>query len=241
MNQHLVELTKLAGIDKAIDDFVPRIEKANAKINAIAEEEQEVEETINQLKEEIKECELKRAKNDLHLQELHQKLEANAKKSADVKTDKEIKALQLEEEIAKEQIDFANEEIDRLENLVAGRHEEIETKEADLQTIRTNGEQVRGEVESELAEIESERQALFEQKQAFVGKMSQKILAFYNKVRRWAKNSAVVPVRKQACMGCFMRINDKTYAEVIKGEEIVTCPHCGRILYLEEQSEPADA
>jgi predicted nucleic acid-binding Zn-ribbon protein len=34
-----------------------------------------------------------------------------------------------------------------------------------------------------------------------------------------------------------MRLNDHTYAEVIKGEEITTCPHCGRILYLEKQEE----
>jgi predicted nucleic acid-binding Zn-ribbon protein len=36
-----------------------------------------------------------------------------------------------------------------------------------------------------------------------------------------------------------MKINDKSYTEVIKGEEIATCPHCGRILYLESVSEEA--
>jgi predicted nucleic acid-binding Zn-ribbon protein len=34
-----------------------------------------------------------------------------------------------------------------------------------------------------------------------------------------------------------MRLNDKTYASVIKSEDIVTCPHCGRILYIEETVE----
>ncbi|MEZ4693251.1 MAG: C4-type zinc ribbon domain-containing protein [Aliarcobacter sp.] len=32
-----------------------------------------------------------------------------------------------------------------------------------------------------------------------------------------------------------MKINDKTYAEVIKAEEIVNCPHCGRILFLQRR------
>jgi predicted nucleic acid-binding Zn-ribbon protein len=36
-----------------------------------------------------------------------------------------------------------------------------------------------------------------------------------------------------------MKLNDKTYAEVIKGEEIVNCPHCGRILYIERVTEEA--
>ncbi|HRM77073.1 MAG TPA: hypothetical protein PLF55_02110 [Aliarcobacter cryaerophilus] len=30
-------------------------------------------------------------------------------------------------------------------------------------------------------------------------------------------------------------MNDKTYAEVLKGEEIVNCLHCGRILYKGEE------
>ena len=36
-------------------------------------------------------------------------------------------------------------------------------------------------------------------------------------------------------MGCYMKINDKTYADVIKAEEITTCPHCGRVLYIETE------
>ena len=32
---------------------------------------------------------------------------------------------------------------------------------------------------------------------------------FYEKIKRWAKDSAVVPVKKQACYGCYMKINDK--------------------------------
>jgi predicted nucleic acid-binding Zn-ribbon protein len=33
-----------------------------------------------------------------------------------------------------------------------------------------------------------------------------------------------------------MVISEKVYADVIKGDEIVTCPHCGRILYIEEET-----
>jgi predicted nucleic acid-binding Zn-ribbon protein len=65
--------------------------------------------------------------------------------------------------------------------------------------------------------------------------MNKKILSFYEKIRKWAGNTAVVPVRKQACYGCYLKISDKSYSDVIKADEIITCPHCGRILYLESQ------
>jgi len=67
--------------------------------------------------------------------------------------------------------------------------------------------------------------------------MNQKGLTFYQKIRRWAKNTTVVAVEDQACMGCNMHLNDKTYADIIKAEEITTCPHCGRILYVDTTKE----
>ena len=66
-----------------------------------------------------------------------------------------------------------------------------------------------------------------------LAKINQKVLEFYEKIRKWAKNTAVVPMKKQACYGCFMRVNDKTFSEVLRSESITTCPHCGRILYSE--------
>ena len=71
--------------------------------------------------------------------------------------------------------------------------------------------------------------------------MNQNIIVFYEKIRRWARNTAVVPVRKQACYGCYMKLNDHTYASVVRGEEITTCPHCGRILYLDTKALEAEA
>jgi len=237
MNKHLEELIELSSIDQAIDAFEPRIAKAKEKLTEIEAQEKAVLSEIETLENEIRDAELKKAKNDLHIQELTEKLDNNKKKTAEAKTEKEIKALQLEEELAREQLDFANEEIGRLENLIETRNADIETKNTALKELQEKSAELRKEVEAELNAIEKEKQALFEKKQALISKTSQKILAFYNKIRRWAKNTAVVPVRKQACMGCFMKINDKAYAEVIKGEEIVTCPHCGRILYLETQDE----
>ena len=67
--------------------------------------------------------------------------------------------------------------------------------------------------------------------------MNQKSLIFYQKIRRWAKNTTVVKVEDQACMGCHMLIRDKVYADVLKAEDIVTCPHCGRILYADNSEE----
>ena len=239
MNKHLEQLIDLSKIDKEIDSFGPKIEAIESKLKASILKEKDVADSIVTLEEEIKECKLKKAKNELHLAELADKLTELSKKSAMVKTEKEIKALQLEEEISKEQCEFANEEIERFDKIIEAKEIEKEKLKETLEEIQKQSVEIRASIESQIAEIEQQREKIYDAKEKLVSQMSQKILTFYEKIRKWAGNTTVVPVKKQACYGCFMRINNKTYAEVIKQDDIVTCPHCGRILYKEIEEEQA--
>jgi hypothetical protein len=237
MNKHLKQLIDLSEVDKEIDAFEPQIDEANYKYEAALATRNSLDGEISSLEDEIKNEELKKHKNELHLAELSAKLEENKKKSSDIKTEREMKSLQLEEEIAKEQVNFANEEIARLDKLVSAkkaRLEELSAKKAELDASLTT---IKVDVDAKLASIEVARRDVFAKKEKLVGEMNQKGLAFYQKIRRWAKNTTAVELKEQACMGCFMHVNDKVYADVIKGEEIVTCPHCGRILYMAQGEE----
>ena len=237
MNKHLQQLIDLSIVDKDIDAFEPQIEEANYNYEAALAKTKSIESDIENLTTEIKEEELKKSKNELHLAELSQKLEENSKKSGDVKTEREMKSLQLEEEIAKEQVTFANEEIERLEKIIELKKEQIEVAQTTLVELKASLETVKADVDARLESINKERQEVFVKKEKLLGTMNQKGLAFYQKIRRWAKNTTVVVVEEQACMGCHMVIGDKVYADVIKAEEITTCPHCGRILYMKPNEE----
>ena len=237
MNKHLKQLIDLSYVDKDIDAFEPQIEEANYKYEAALAKKQSIDSDIENLTNEIKEEEVKKSKNELHLAELSSKLEENSKKSAEIKTEREMKSLQLEEEIAKEQVNFANEEIERLDKIIESKKEQVEAAEGSLVELDANLESVKADVDSKLEVINKDRQEVFVKKEKLVGEMNQKGLSFYQKIRRWAKNSTVVAVEEQACMGCHMIISDKILADVIKAEEITTCPHCGRILHIKDNEE----
>ena len=232
MNQHLKQLIDLSYVDKEIDAFEPQIEEANYKFKAALAKKESIDTDILNLTNEIKEEELKKSKNELHLAELSQKLEDNSRKSGEVKTEREMKSLQLEEEIAKEQVTFANEETQRLEKIIELKKEQVESAKESLVELDSNLETVKKEVDEKLEVINKSRQEVFIQKEKLVAQMNQKGLTFYQKIRRWAKNTTVVAVEEQACMGCHMIISDKIFADVIKAEDITSCPHCGRILHV---------
>jgi len=237
MNIYLKQLVELVEIDKTIDAFEPKIQEIRTALDAKLKEQKDLEDKIEQYKENLQDNELKKRKNELHLKELAEKLTSISGKSASVKTEKEMKALQLEEEIAKEQIDFANDEIGRFDKITEQKESEIKTFTQDITAMQDKLSTLQQDTDKELKLLDDERMKVFDNKQKLMSEMNQNIIVFYEKIRRWAGNTTVVPVKKQACYGCYMRINDHTYANVIKAEEITTCPHCGRILYLDPQTQ----
>ncbi len=239
MNKYLQDLIKLSKFDTAISMFEPKIENEKAKLATFVETAASIKASINSIYLEIDDVKSKRTKNNIHLGELKTKLENIAKKNKDISNEKELKALQLEEEIAKEQISFANEEIERLDNLTKNKEVTLKEFQEKLAVEEEDIKEIQIAVDNTIEDINKERNVVYQERSELLEKFDNKILTFYEKIKRWAKDSAVVPVKKQACYGCYMKINDKTYAEVIKAEEIVNCPHCGRILYKEEETQEA--
>jgi predicted nucleic acid-binding Zn-ribbon protein len=233
LNKYLEQLVELSKYDTQISSFEPQIKNEKAKLEVFSKDALVLKEEIDRLESEIKEIKSKKSKHDVHLSELKDKLNDIAKKGAIVQTEKEIKALQLEEEITKEQISFSNEEIARLDKLQESKNEALKEAISKLSEEEESIKELEVQISQKIEQLNVEREDISIKKGKLVEKIDPKILTFYEKVKRWAKNTAVVPVRKQACYGCYMKISDKAYAEVIKSEEIVTCPHCGRILYKE--------
>jgi uncharacterized protein len=236
VNRNLKELIELSKIDKEIDGYNPQIEAIDKKLLKSQQKLDVIQDEINSMNTSIEDNHRKIKMFEEQITSLSEQLNNNAKKAKDVSTEKEMKALSLEEDIAKEKMSFANEEIERIGKINEKKSATLEELENELKALQeTQKESNKSAIEQKEA-IENSKSNLFSKREECSEGLEQKILAFYEKIRLWAGNTAVVPVRKQACYGCYMKISDKAYADVIKSEEIITCPHCGRILYIEKET-----
>lgn len=239
MNKYLEQLVQLSKYDGKISAYEPKIEMEKSKLTLFLQTADSISSTIATVANEIEDLKSKKSKNNTHLAELKTKLDEISKKHSSIQNEKELKALQLEEEITKEQISFANEEISRLDTLIESKEENLNELKSKLEGEKEEITEIQTAVDNAIEELNKDRNEVYAQRSQLLEKFDNKILTFYEKIRRWAKDAAVVPVRKQACCGCYMKISDKAYADVLKAEEIVNCPHCGRILYKEVESEEA--
>jgi predicted nucleic acid-binding Zn-ribbon protein len=107
------------------------------------------------------------------------------------------------------------------EALAAAEAEDRETTErldAEERAADAREEQLR----SELAELSAQREQ--------VGpKLDAKILAAYEKIAA-RRRPALALVSEEMCQGCRVGIPAQNYIEILKGERIITCGNCHRIL-----------
>lgn len=183
MNKYLQDLIKLSKFDTAISMFEPKIENEKAKLATFVETAEVIKASINSIYLEIDDVKSKRTKNNIHLGELKTKLDNIAKKNKDVHNDKELKALQLEEEIAKEQISFANEEIDRLDNLTKSKETVLKELQEKLTAEENDIKEIQAAVDGTIEGINKERNLVYQDRSVLLEKFDNKILTFYEKIK----------------------------------------------------------
>lgn len=118
--------------------------------------------------------------------------------------------------------------LEEMEAIEAGRGglEEAETAERDTRT-RVDAEteefdERQKKLDGELAELDAER--------ARVGpKLDAHMLSVYERVAA-RRRPALALVSGEMCEGCRVGIPAQNYLEIIKGEQLITCGNCKRIL-----------
>jgi uncharacterized protein len=71
--------------------------------------------------------------------------------------------------------------------------EKLAVEEEDIKEIQVA-------VDNTIEEISKERNVVYQERSELLEKFDNKILTFYEKIKRWAKDSAVVPVKNKHVM-----------------------------------------
>lgn len=200
------------------------------------------DEEVGRLRGELKALQVK--KKDLEL-ESSEKLEAVAKyqkQQFEVKTNAEYQALQ--KEIVNRQVENSRIEdktlevmleIEEHEKKIKAGEEVVKAKGADLAAQEKKVAEEGARVEARIASLKAERDALLPGIDAAV-------LRRYQRIFRNKQDTAVVPLTGYVCGGCHIHLPPQVAHLVRKGDELVICESCSRILYWAEgliEKEPA--
>ena len=179
----------------------------------------------------IKADEASRRKHESDIQDQQQKISKYRDQSLAVKTNQEYKALLSEIEQAEAGIRKLEDNI--LEIMVAAdtRKEELKQAETALKANTAGVEKEKEHARQQTSEDEKQLAELNVQRQELRTNINDDALRHYDRVLK-LRHSALSAVHDdQMCSVCRVMLRPQVYQDVIKGEEMVYCDSCQRILY----------
>jgi predicted nucleic acid-binding Zn-ribbon protein len=167
--------------------------------------------------------------------------------------EKDIEALQLEERKFQSQLPMVkkNEEYSALLHEIADRKGKRSERETDLLMLMDEEQRLHHErpvYERSLKNIEDETAArlgtiadeerrerdqvaaLEAERQSLMSRLPPGVRARYERVHGSREGRAVVPIVKGSCGGCFRGQPPQTLQEARRGDRLITCDGCGRLL-----------
>lgn len=131
-----------------------------------------------------------------------------------------------------------------LSNLVDQRAAEEEMFSKTKQSLKDSEESSKRleiEILATIKEINEEGKALKEKRDELAKLADPEILKIYDRLLKNKKDRVVVPMENRGCSGCHISLTAQHENLVRKGEKLVFCEHCSRILFWTEDLVEDDA
>jgi predicted nucleic acid-binding Zn-ribbon protein len=229
------ELEKLIALQN-LDTTIRKLEK---ELEAIPQRRAEIEKEFDQRAFEIRGLETRRddakhtrARLEIEVVEQRGRLERAERNLMSSKKQDEYTAAIREADAARKQISTLEtqileqmETLDKAEAALNERADEIATLNSDREARLKAFDEETTRQSEQLVVARKDRDQVFANLPKAMSTMYSRISA------RIRDGVAVAEARNRSCTACFMSLRPQVMAEIRRGEEILTCDNCGRILY----------
>lgn len=130
---------------------------------------------------------------------------------------------------------------DALETELLQLMEERERSQAIVDGSTKEYQQLEEQIKAEQDQIEEQTtkdrkrlEEYLESQKEIGASLDPNLLDRFKRISKMNQGSAVAMVQDQVCLGCFMNIPPQLYIEVQRGDQLIFCPQCSRILYFEK-------
>lgn len=167
---------------------------------------------------------------DSEIVSLQEKMTKYKTQQFEVKTNREYDALTREIDYAGNEIARLEKDMESLENKATVARNDIETVKKELETLEEDLKEKREELAEVSKTTEDEERKYTHEREKVVVRINKEDLAVYSRIRKAKRGKAVVPVRRGACGGCFNKVPPQKLLELRQHKYVYTCERCGRIL-----------
>jgi predicted nucleic acid-binding Zn-ribbon protein len=237
LKDKILLLIQLQQCDNRIRQITRLKQEGPLKIKKAEETLRNAEREIEDERSSLDALKKDRRKVEQEVQELDEKVEKSSLKLSQIKSNKEYTAALKEIDevkkakfITEDKIIVVMEKIDELEKTIAEH-------DSRLQELGAEGEKDKQQILEEMAILDKELADLEERRRSFIDDMDTDLLKKYLFLSDRRNGLAISAVVTGVCQACHLGIPPQKFNELIRGNALMTCPHCHRIMYWGEDED----
>lgn len=231
MNELIEQLVALQHIDLKIDQIDDKIKAEQEELDQRISEMAEREDRIREREERMSELEKERRTLEDEMSDKIAHVKERQSKMMQVQTSREQTALLKEIEDAKKSAKENEDKIvaimEEAEKLAAAATEDKNLLKAEKALVEEAREKVRTAIDDLNKGRKTKQNKREKQAEAINGSMIRK----YELLRSRRNGLAIVNVLDGVCQGCFMNLPPQQFNRLLKGDQVLECPSCQRLLY----------
>ncbi len=230
-------LTQLQECDNRIRDILKRKEQGPFQIQALMDELKGYELRMKEESDRLESLKKERHQIEQEIQDYDGKVERSNARLFSIKSHTEYTAALKEVEDLK-RLKFEAEEkaIQVMEEIEGGESQQILEKEK-LKDFKTKMERDKSEIEKQLLVLDGELKEYEKTRADLVTGLDQDLCKKYLFLKERRGGLAVSAVLGGVCQTCHIGIPPQKFNELIKGDAIMSCPNCHRIIYWGEDKD----
>ena len=241
MNELMERLLGLQTLDVEISTLAARERDLPAQVQAAERRVAAKETDLQNTRERAKKAKEGSRLKELDLASLEEKLNKLKIQLLGARDNKEYGAFRREIEDLEASVSATEDAILASLDQVDALTQRCREIESEIEKGRVDVEAHRDVLRKELEQVQAELGRKRQDREGFVAQIDGVQLSKYDRLLKRYKGETVVPVRgDQSCSGCRLSLPKQVLVELFDERDLVTCPGCGRILYLGEGVAAAD-
>lgn len=231
MKDKLLVLIQLQECDNRIEKILQAKEQGPLRIQKLEDEVRVMESQFKTDEDQIEVFKKDRRVLEREIQELDGKIDKSSTKLTQIKSNKEYTAALKEIDDLKTIKFQAEEKAIQIMETAEEREQKCKNHKDTLKTLKDKCEKDKEEIKKDLLALERDLEALEKERNQLCSDFDQSLLKKYLFLRERKGGLAISSVVTGVCQTCHMGIPPQKFNELIRGSDLMTCPHCNRIIY----------
>lgn len=241
MLPELKTLVELQDLDREIKDVTQELERLPELLAAETGKLQELKEGYAAFGQDLENLKSQRRSLESEMADMEEGIKKSRQRLMEIKSNIEHKAMLKEIAFKEDQRDKKETAILEIMDLLEAKTRDIaeQDRKAKEQQVFLDQQQV--SLKGLIKELKKQLASLEEVRRKLRKGVSAPMFKRYEFIRQRRNGTAIAPVREGVCLGCNMNVLPQQFIDLQKGEEILQCPHCQRILYWLDELQGEEA